>query len=152
MSRVRFCMRTSRGGCTLSSQQRIQQASMGTLSGTLEKALNGTRDAPQAWQDELSRTLAEIGLTTSARSPRLCWDSGAAFVCNSPSTFAIKPFALTNAPRTPQSNGSGNARRNVSKRCTFLLLGPDSQMLTSISINVCGWETDMFPGRTKTCA
>ena len=43
----------------------------GNMVGTLEKALNGTRDAPQAWQDELSRTLAEIGLTTSARSPRL---------------------------------------------------------------------------------
>ena len=30
----------------------------GSMVGTLEKALYGTRDAPQAWHDELSRTLA----------------------------------------------------------------------------------------------
>ena len=60
--------------------------------------------------DRLQRTLTLLwNFTTSD----LCWDSGAAFVCNSRSTFAIKPFALTNAPRTPQSNGSGNARRHV---------------------------------------
>ena len=43
----------------------------GNMVGTLEKVLYGTRDAPQAWHDELSRTLTEIGLTTSARSPNL---------------------------------------------------------------------------------
>ena len=39
--------------------------------GKLEKALYGTRDAPQAWLDELSKTLVEIGFTMSARFPGL---------------------------------------------------------------------------------
>ena len=41
----------------------------GTKVGKLEKALYGTRDAPQAWLDELSRTLTEIGFKMSIRYP-----------------------------------------------------------------------------------
>ena len=41
----------------------------GTMVGKLEKALYGTRDAPQAWLDELSRTLTAIGFKMSIRYP-----------------------------------------------------------------------------------
>ena len=81
----------------------------------------------------IERLLRTLKLLWNFTTSDLCLDLGAAFVCNSRSTFAIEPFALTNAPRTPHSNGSGNARRNVSECCTFLRLGPDSQMFTSIS-------------------
>ena len=43
----------------------------GEVVGKLEKALYGTRDAPQAWLDELSKTLVGIGFTMSARLPGL---------------------------------------------------------------------------------
>ena len=43
----------------------------GKIVGKLEKALCGTRDAPQPWLDELSKTLVEIGFTMSARFPGL---------------------------------------------------------------------------------
>ena len=43
----------------------------GKVVGTLEKALFGTRDAPQAWLDELSKTFIGIGFTMSARFPGL---------------------------------------------------------------------------------
>ena len=39
----------------------------GKVVGKLEKAFYGTRDAPQAWLDELSKTLVVIGFTMSAR-------------------------------------------------------------------------------------
>ena len=41
----------------------------GKVVGKLEKALYGTRDAPQAWLDELSKTLVGIGFTMTARFP-----------------------------------------------------------------------------------
>ena len=43
----------------------------GKVVGKLGKAFSGTRDAPQAWLDELSKNLVGIGLTTSARFPGL---------------------------------------------------------------------------------
>ena len=43
----------------------------GIVVGKPEKALFGTRDAPQAWLDELSKTLVGIGFTMSARFPGL---------------------------------------------------------------------------------
>ena len=41
----------------------------GTMVGKLEKAMYGTRHAPQAWLDELSRTLTAIGFKMSIRYP-----------------------------------------------------------------------------------
>ena len=43
----------------------------GKVVGKLEKASYGTRDAPQAWLHELSKTLVGIGFTMSARFPGL---------------------------------------------------------------------------------
>ena len=41
------------------------ESKTGNMVGRLEKALYGTRDAPQAWHEELSKTLQELGFKMS---------------------------------------------------------------------------------------
>ena len=45
------------------------KSSSGEWVGRLEKALYGTRDAPQAWLEELGATLTELGFEASAHFP-----------------------------------------------------------------------------------
>ena len=41
----------------------------GNLVGVLNKAMYGTRDAPQIWQDEVRKTMEEMGMVASAFQP-----------------------------------------------------------------------------------
>ena len=42
--------------------------------GKLDKALYGTRDAPQAWAEELARALGELGFECSKLQPSIVWN------------------------------------------------------------------------------
>ena len=42
--------------------------------GKLDKALYGTRDAPQAWAEELERALVELGFVASKLQPSVFWN------------------------------------------------------------------------------
>jgi hypothetical protein len=52
------------------------KSSSGEWVGKLEKALYGTRDAPQAWLEELGATLEELGFSASAHYPGVYYHSG----------------------------------------------------------------------------
>ena len=45
------------------------------MVGRLKKALYGTRDAPLAWQEALTRTLKEMGFQVSSLHPALFYHS-----------------------------------------------------------------------------
>ena len=50
-----------------------KEAKSGNKVGLLLKALYGTRDAPKLWQEELKKTMEELGFESSALHPCVFW-------------------------------------------------------------------------------
>ena len=68
-------MGTLRGGYTFGYQKRTKKGSEGYM-GRLEKAMYGTRDAPQVWQEEVRKTMESLGFLECVTQPGIYFHEG----------------------------------------------------------------------------